>query len=241
MKPFTTRYFAHRGLHDAKAGVPENSMTAFRRAAETGYGIEMDVRLTADGQAVLFHDDTLERLLGCTGRIEDYTYEQLSFFPILGSEERIPLLKDVLDMVQGRVPLLIEIKMDRLDLSVCEETARLLDSYEGDYCVESFHPYVLYWFRLNCPLVARGQLGTNFIQDYPEVSLWKRVMMQLFATNLLTKPNFMSFRHNRRKTLTFHFWSRKLTTFGWTFRSAEEIRECRDCFDYFIFEREISS
>lgn len=241
MKTFSTRYFAHRGLHGEPDQIPENSLAAFRRAVAAGYGIEMDVQLTADGQAVLFHDDSLERLLGCTGRVRDYTYEQLQLFPIAGSRERIPLLRDVLTMVGGRVPLLIEIKMNGLDLAVCEETARLLDTYEGNFCIESFHPYVLYWFRRNRPLIARGQLGTNFIHDYPDVSLWKRILMQLFIANLWTKPSFMSFRHNRRKSLTFRFWSRKLTTFGWTFRTKEEMHECRDVFDYFIFERKCSS
>ena len=126
MKTYSNRFFAHRGLHGDPNVIPENSMAAFHRAVTRGYGIEMDVRLTADGQAVLFHDDDLERLCGCTGTVETYTYKQLRLFPLHGSEEKIPLLKDVLQMVGGRVPLLIEIKTNGLDLSVSEETARLL-------------------------------------------------------------------------------------------------------------------
>ena len=241
MKTYSNRFFAHRGLHGEPNVIPENSMAAFHRAVTRGYGIEMDVRLTADGQAVLFHDDDLERLCGCTGTVETYTYKQLQLFPLHGSEEKIPLLKDVLQMVGGRVPLLIEIKTNGLDLSVCEETARLLDAYEGDYCIESFHPYVLYWFRRHRPLVPRGQLATDFIKDYPKVSLIQRILMQPLLTNLLSKPNFISFSHVHKNLPSFRFWKKNRTTFGWTFRSAEDVRACEKDFDYFIVENTFSS
>lgn len=241
MKTFSTRIFAHRGLHGDPDLIPENSMPAFSRAVTRGLGIEMDVRLTADGQAVLFHDDDLERLCGCTGTIETYTYEQLQLFPLNHSEERIPLLKDVLAMVHGRVPLLIEVKAHGIDLSVCRETAKLLDTYEGDYCIESFNPYVLYWFRRHRPLVPRGQLATDFIKDYPSVALIKRILMQPLLTNLLSCPDFISFSHVHRNLFSYRFWKKNRVTFGWTFRSPEEIHQCRNDFDYFIAENTFSS
>ena len=218
-------------------------MAAFHRAVTRGYGIEMDVRLTADGQAVLFHDDDLERLCGCTGTVETYTYEQLQLFPLHGSEEKIPpSARMSCRWSAGAYHFSYRNQNKRSGIwSVCEETARLLDTYEGDYCIESFHPYVLYWFRRHRPLVPRGQLATDFIKDYPKVSLIQRILMQPLLTNLLSKPNFISFSHVHRNLPSFRFWKETRTTFGWTFRSAEDVRACEKDFDYFIVENTFSS
>lgn len=102
--------YAHRGLWNAAEGVPENSLPAFARAAEQGYAIELDIQITKDGRIVVFHDDTMKRMCGNEGKISDYTYEELQQFHLGDSTEKIPLLREVLQTVDGRVPLLIEIK-----------------------------------------------------------------------------------------------------------------------------------
>lgn len=241
MKKLSTRYFAHRGYHEDHQHTPENSMAAFRLAVERGYGIEMDVQLTADRQVVLFHDNTLDRVCQVPGKVSSYTYEQLQQFYLYDSQERIPLLTEVLDMVGGRVPLLIEIKMDLLDIAVCEETARILDSYEGEFVVESFNPYALYWFMRNRPLISRGQLGSNFLASDLTVPIWQRLLLHPMLTNLITRPDFISYCHSFRRCLPYRFWKRKLVRFGWTFRSEEEMLAAKQDFDYFIFEKEYSS
>lgn len=103
--------FAHRGFFTPDQRIPENSMPAFLAAAENGYGIEMDIQLTKDNQVVVFHDHTLTRMCGIDLPVRELTYEELQKFPLAGTQERIPLFKDVLKAVHGRVPLLVEIKL----------------------------------------------------------------------------------------------------------------------------------
>ena len=105
--PFLGVKWAHRGLHDKKRGIPENSFPAFRAAIEAGDGIELDVHLTKDGQLVVFHDDTFERICGRRGRVEDTSYEEMQKYRLAETKERIPLLSEVLQLVDGKVPLLI--------------------------------------------------------------------------------------------------------------------------------------
>jgi len=240
MKQFSTRFFAHRGLHGQPDMLPENSITAFRKAVGKGYGIELDVRLTKDSLPVVFHDDTLERVCGIPGRICDYTYEELKEFSLYQSAERIPLLSEVLAMVNGQVPLLAEIKMDRLEIRVCEETAALFDHYSGDFGVESFHPYVVYWFRRNRPLVYRGQLYGNASRS-DTIPRWQWILLQTQITNIWTKPHFVAYDHRCRKSLPCRFWKWRKPSFGWVFRSQEELQECRDDFDYYIVEHTYTS
>ena len=116
------KYYAHRGLHDGEAGIPENTMAAFRRAVDAGFGIELDVQLTKDEEVVVFHDFDLKRVCSAEGEISDFTYEQLQRFAICGTQERIPRLSDVLKLVQGRVPLLIELKYKLSLIHISEPT-----------------------------------------------------------------------------------------------------------------------
>ena len=162
---FKKKYFAHRGLHDNKGDAPENSMAAFRKAVEAGYGMELDVHVTRDGIPVVFHDFKLERICNGDGNIEDYTYEELQKFTLCNSEERIPKFADVLTMVGGRVPLIIEVKSERVNVSECAVIDDLLRDYRGEYCIESFNPMVLWWFRLHHNKVVRGQVASNFRID----------------------------------------------------------------------------
>ena len=107
--PFTGRDYAHRGLYEADQSVPENSMEAFSRAADAGYGIELDVQLTRDQRVVVFHDDSMKRACGLDAQIHDYTFDELQQIPLFGTEHRIPLFSDVLETVGGRVPLIVEL------------------------------------------------------------------------------------------------------------------------------------
>lgn len=148
--PFQKWLYAHRGLHSnepAQRGedmAPENSLRAFRRAVEAGFGIEMDVQMTKDHIPVVFHDFTLKRICGREGKVCDYTYEELQQFPLCGSDQRIPKFKDVLSCVDGKVPLIVELKIEAADLSVCPAADGLLAEYKGLYCIESFNPLGLF-------------------------------------------------------------------------------------------------
>ena len=193
--------YAHRGLHGN--GVPENSMQAFRLALEGGYGIELDVHLMADGNLAVIHDPSLKRTAGADVKIEDLTLADLEHYRLEGTEERIPLFKDVLALFDGKAPLIVELKAEKgnhaaLTKAVCE----MMDSYHGDYCLESFDPRVIHWLRKNRPDQCRGQLAENFFRSPKSKLAWylKFVLTQQLE-NFLVVPDFVSYRFADRKTL----------------------------------------
>lgn len=234
---FTGVYYAHRGLHDNEADSPENSMNAFEKAVKAGYGIEMDVQLSKDLVPVVFHDFTLERACGQPGRVCDYTYEELKEFRLFHSKERIPRFEDVLSFVAGRVPLIVEIKMEWMNLAVCPIVDRLLQEYKGIYCVESFHPAVLLWYRRYRNDVIRGQLSDGFIKsgEYKGLIYW---MMQNLMLNWMTKPDFIAYNHiyasNISRRLCHHLY--KNTAAAWTIQSQKELDAAQNEFEIFIFD-----
>ena len=159
--PFLGVKWAHRGLHDKKRGIPENSFPAFRAAIEAGDGIELDVHLTKDGQLVVFHDDTFERICGRRGRVEDTSYEEMQKYRLAETKERIPLLSEVLQLVDGKVPLLIEVKLPNTDTKICRKLDEELRKYHGEYMIQSFNSLVLRWMKKYRNEIPRGQLSEN--------------------------------------------------------------------------------
>jgi len=159
----TSRPIAHRGLHDAAAGRPENSLAAFDRAAAAGYPVELDVQLSSDGTPVVFHDDELKRMTGRTGRITRRSSHELRHLPLLGSDQRIPSLADVLSLIAGKVPLIIEIKSRRSQPGPLETAvAHALGDYRGACAVCSFNVATVAWVARHLPNVPYGQNVMNF-------------------------------------------------------------------------------
>ena len=191
-EPMPKVYYAHRGLHDNISDAPENTMAAFAKAVKGGYGIELDVQLTKDGQVVVVHDFNLKRICGIDGDVDSFTYEELQKFPVYESRQTIPLFSDVLALVNGRVPLIVEIKYKGTGKAVCEKTWELLKHYSGVYCIESFHPQALLWFKKHCPKVCRGQLSMNYQRDDGNHGVHYWVMRHLL-TNFLTRPDFIAY------------------------------------------------
>lgn len=196
--------YAHRGLHAKDAGVPENSLKAFRLAVGHGYGAELDVRLTRDGHLVIMHDSSLLRTCGVDRIVEKSTADDLSKYRLGGTDEKIPLLEEVLPLFEGKRPLVIEIKAvganyARLTGKVC----KLLQDYPDlQFCIEAFDPRVIYWLRKNRPDIVRGQLSCilrNGEADY--LSKPAKFLLANLVTNFLTRPNFIAYRLEDRKTL----------------------------------------
>lgn len=235
--PLRGWHYAHRGLHDNKGDAPENSIPAFRRAVEAGYGIELDVQLTRDRVAVVFHDETLARVCGVEGNVRDYTYDELQRFALLKSQERIPLFSQVLDLVAGRVPLIVEIKIHENAAAVCAAADALLSKYPGVYCIESFHPMAVRWYQRNRPGVIRGQLSANFSKPGKLEPLHQKIVHYLL-TNVLCRPDFIAYDHHHKgnlsRLLCRHLY--RAPSVAWTIRSQQELSACRDDFDLFIFE-----
>ena len=229
--------YAHRGLHDNATQAPENSMAAFRKAVDAGFGIELDIQLTKDKIPVVFHDFTLKRVCGGEGKISDYTYEELQQFHLCDSVEKIPKFEDVLKMVDGKVPLIVEFKIERTDLSLCPIADKMLRAYKGMYCMESFNPLGVQWYRKNHPELVRGQLSDAFLKEGEYVGVLYFVLQNLLL-NFVTKPDFVAYNHHYPEIL-----SRKLcrglyhnTAAAWTIKSQQELDEARKHFDVFIFD-----
>ena len=193
-KPFMYKNFAHRGLHKKDKTVPENSLAAFERASAYGYGMELDVQLSKDGQVVVFHDDTLNRVCGVDSRVDEKTYDELRQMSLCGSTQTIPLFSEVLKTVRGRGPLIVELKNGKRNEELCEKTYALLSKYSGEYCIESFNPFIVRWFKKNAPEVIRGQLA-NPPKDYNgEVGPLTAVILGNCLLNFLARPQFIAYK-----------------------------------------------
>lgn len=191
--PFWGVNFAHRGLHSRDMLIPENSLAAFRRAAELGYGMELDVQLSKDGKVVVFHDDTLDRVCGVPGRVDERNFEELLQLRLCKTEYTIPLFSEVLSVINGRGPLIVELKSGRRNRELCEKTYALLENYKGSVCIESFNPFIVAWFRFHAPELLRGQLSMpmKYYEGLPKAEgfLLSRTLM-----NFLARPQFIAYR-----------------------------------------------
>ncbi len=236
--PWKDLYYAHRGLHQSHSVSPENSMEAFCLAVEHQYGIELDVQLTKDKIPVVFHDFSLKRVCGVDRNVCDLTLKELQSLTLYNSKETIPTLQSVLDMVNGQVPIIVEFKAHTHNVAVCEICAPILDQYKGLYCIESFNPMVLIWYRKNRPHIMRGQLSSNLIKDKEEGNHFLYFILQNLLLNFLTKPNFISYNYLHRNMLSFILCRRlyRIPTFAWTIKSQEGLDDSQGSFDYFIFD-----
>ena len=227
--------FAHRGLHNSKR--VENSMSAFAAAADMGYGIELDVRLSRDGKLVVYHDDDLGRVARQHGLVKDYTAEELGKMKLLDSEDTIPLLSDVLKLIDGRVPLLIEIKEAAGDKSVSVELVKMLLDYEGDYIIESFNPLSLATVRKYLPFATCGILSHRYM-DYEPFRKPLYFLLQALLFNRIASPAFIAYDHRHWNSVSL-IVARLLgaCTVAWTVRSAEEEKLAyKHGFETIIFE-----
>lgn len=226
-----TKYIAHRGLHDENS--PENSLSAYKKAIEKDYAIELDVRCLADGTVVCFHDERLGRLTGHDGFISNYTYDDIKDLTLLKSKEHIPTFDEVLKLVNGQVPLLIEIKNSG-KVGFEKYIWKSLSKYKGEYAVQSFNPYSLEWFKINAPHVKRGQLASYFKNE--DMSFIKKYTLKRMMLNKkVSEPNFISYNLEDLPNKYVKKYS-NIPLIGWTIRDAETFIKARKCCDNVIFE-----
>lgn len=196
--PFMGRNFAHRGLHRIDKSVPENSIPAFEHAARIGYGIELDVHITADGELVVFHDDELSRVCKVEGRVEDMTLEQLSRLRLCGTDNAIPTLSEVLAAVAGRCPLIVELKRGHANRELCRRVYETMQTYPGAWCIESFDPRIVFWFRVHAPEVLRGQLSARYRSLKGSSSKLSAFLLSRCLTNFIARPHFIAYEIGRK-------------------------------------------
>lgn len=230
------KFFAHRGLHGG--GVPENSLAAFDLACKEGYGIEFDVHITADDKLVVFHDDTLSRMCGVDGKTEEQTLEKLQSLTLTGTNEHIPSLEETLALINGRAPLIIEIKGEKVnDPRVCELTAKMLEEYNGKWCMESFNPFYVKWWRENVPQSVRGQLSCKMKNGKKLIQRAKDFLLTNMLLSFLARPNFVAYDVNAANEVSFRA-ARALGGYpvAWTIRSEEDRKKAEGRFKAIIFE-----
>ena len=227
--------YAHRGLHGGS--IPENSLAAFALAAEKGHGVELDVQLSKDGKVMVFHDYSLSRMTGRDALLSDLTADELKELRLAGTDEKIPYLTEVLDTIGGRVPILVELKGESTDTSVCPPTNEILSSYKGKYCVESFNPILLRWYRKNRPDVMRGILVTNAVKEKKKLSLLNFALTNLL-TNILCRPDFVAY-DIRYGSLSNDICTKcyDAPAFAWTVRNEDDYYKAREYGANVIFER----
>ena len=216
--------YAHRGLH--KEGIPENSMAAFRAALEKGYGIELDIHLMKDGNLAVIHDSSLLRTAGVDVRIEDLIAEDLENYRLQGTDEKIPLFREVMALFEGKAPMIVELKSAGKNYGTLTEAAcDILKDYKGLYCMESFDPRCVRWLKKNRPEIIRGQLTENFVANSNKLPLPVRFVMTHNLLNFATVPDFVAYKFADRKdsvttALCCRVWDIQGVT--WTLKTQEE-------------------
>ncbi|NET30951.1 MAG: glycerophosphodiester phosphodiesterase [Cyanothece sp. SIO1E1] len=235
MKWILERPIAHRGLHSGYT-IPENSMVAFEAAIKHNYPFELDIHLLADDNLAVFHDEHLDRATGVKGAISAQNRLQLKKLRLFQSDQSIPLLDDVLDLVNGQVPILIEIK-NRNTVGRFESVLwQKLSDYRGEYAVQSFNPFSMSWFRKHAPIVPRGQLSCDF--RYVELSRTKKFLLKNLLINWASAPDFIAYDISALP----YFATDLAQTLGlpiiaWTIRNQQQQAKAQKVANNIIFEQ----
>jgi glycerophosphoryl diester phosphodiesterase len=219
MNWITNMKIAHRGYHSPNIA-PENSIRAFKNAIEEGFAIELDVHILKDENVVVFHDDNLERMTGYNKNIEECTYEEIRALKLMDTIEKIPLFSEVLTLVNGRVPLMIETKnrgrVGRLEQKLYD----LLRTYSGDFVVQSFNPYSMSWFNRNAPEIIRGQLSGSGKNKH--IGSYREFLLKNFLLNKISNPHFMNYEISYYSYFAAKIQgNKKIPVLCWTARSEE--------------------
>ena len=219
--------YAHRGMYDNLRDMPENSLLAFERACTHKLGIELDVRLSKDGTLVVFHDDTLERACGDGRNVKDLTLCELQSLPLFGSDVRIPTFAEALERIDGRVPLIVEIKHEERYRESVQKTVEALRWYKGLYCIESFNPFALRELRRIAPEIPRGQLAAGLADSARDVGPLIGFALANLLTNCLSRPDFVAYDVNHMGAWQIWVQRRFFRTpiALWTIRTEEQAME----------------
>ena len=227
LQPFYEQPIAHRGYFDNDSTAPENSLAAFQRAIDNGYAIELDTQISADGTVWVLHDKSLLRSSGIDKNIDAMTDAEIRECTLFGTSEKVPTFAEVLELIDGKTPLLVEIKGEAGDdvKAISKATAELLDNYKGVYVVQSFNPFAVQWFRENRPDVPRGQLVQDFIAHGEGQNPAIRFALTAQLTNVLSRPNFIAYQLKDSGQITFQALKNLtgIDCFAWTLKSQAEL------------------
>lgn len=227
------RPIAHRGLHDAVR--PESSLAAFEAAAAAGHPIELDVHLTADGQVVVFHDDTLDRMTGRPGRLAEHTLAELAALRLGGTDEPIPSLAQVMERVGHRVPVLVELKSTRRVGPLEQAVVDVLARFPGEHAVQSFDPWSMLWMRRHAPHLPRGMLSGDMRSE--GLPLHEALAVEHLVLAPAVRPDFIGYELRALPRWAPSLWRRLgRPLLAWTIRDDAALRRARGLVDNVIFE-----
>lgn len=225
---------AHRGVHNEK-DIIENSLEAFKEAVNKNYIIELDVHFLKDGEVVVFHDDNIERMTGINKNLKDCTYDEIRNIKLLNKNTYIPKFSDVLKLVDGKVPTLIELKNDNKVGLLESSLVQILKKYNGKYAVQSFNPLSIMWFKNNYPNIIRGQLVCKFKNK--KMDNIKKFILKTMFFNIITNPDFISHSVDDLSYKEVNKIKKNKFILGWTVRNKERYDELIKYYDNLICEK----
>ncbi len=227
----TKNIISHRGIHD-NTKTYENTIEAFQKALKKKYIIELDIHLTKDNQIIVFHDYNTKRITGKNQIIEKTTYKELNNQNII----HIPTLEEVLKIVDGKVPLLIEVKQESKVGPLERMLMEILKKYKGQYAIQSFNALTIYWFKKNYPNILRGQLSYSL--KGKKANIIKKIFFKNMLLNIITKPNFISYKYNELSEKKINKYKKKgIITLAWTISNKEDYLKYKNLYDNLICEK----
>ena len=226
---------AHRGLHTKD--IPENSLSAFENALKNNYAIELDVQFTKDKEVVVFHDENLKRMTNDTRNIEDVNYDELKNLRLGNTNEIIPTLEEVLELVDSKVAILIEIKDSKDYIELSEKTYEILKGYEGNYAIQSFNPFILEWYKNNASEVVRGQLSGTFTEGSESLNSFEKFALKNMLLNFKSKPNYIGYDlEGIPKSKLESLRKKGVPIIVWTVKNKEDMEKAYKYSDNITFE-----
>lgn len=227
---------AHRGLHTKD--IPENSLSAFENALKNNYAIELDVQFTKDKEVVVFHDENLKRITNDTRNIEDVNYDELKNLRLGNTNEIIPTLEEVLELVDSKVAILIEIKDCKDYIELSEKTYEILKGYEGNYAIQSFNPFILEWYKNNASEVVRGQLSGTFTEGSESLNSFEKFALKNMLLNFKSKPNYIGYDlEGIPKSKLESLRKKGVPIIVWTVKNKEDMEKAYKYSDNITFEK----
>lgn len=237
-KPYEDTFIAHRGLFN-NIDIPENSISAFKKAINYNYGIELDVQLTSDNILVVFHDESLLRMTGKDLTLRNCSYKQIKNIKLLNTNETIPKFEDVLKVLKPSAPLIIEIKPEGKYIETTKTVIEIMKDYKGIYNVESFNPLVVRYLRKNEPQIIRGQLSYNYCNDNKsKLSKFMKFVLTNLLLNFYTKPDYIAYDCTNISNPSFKLISKVFhgECVAWTVKSQKEYEQIKEYYDVIIFD-----
>lgn len=229
----TDTYICHRGYHNKL--VPENSITAFQKALNENFAIELDLQLTKDEKVIVFHDSNLNRMTNCNKLINECSFKEINTLKLLNTSDKIPLFNEVLELINGRVPLMIEIKQKGTIGILEEKVYKALKNYKGFFVVQSFNPYSMGWFAENTSHIIRGQLSGSY--DRHHIANNKKYMLRNLMFNHISKPYFINYEIGfLQNPIVQQKREEGKLILGWTAKSLDEFIKAKKLCNNVVFE-----